>query len=256
MPDAPKQSLRILLAEDDPVHQQFAATLLRARGHRVDVVGDGRQAVTAVADRRYDAVVMDVEMPELDGLSATRAIRAMPVAATLPIIAVTAMQGGDVRDRCLAAGMTAYLAKPVDPQTLVAIVEGVLERWGAAPAPPVDLAALRRSMRTAGIEAALEGILALYVEEAPERLRAVEAGVDARDAERVRQAAHAYRSAAGTIAASALGALLERMERAGRAGDVATAGALLPQVRAEHDAVLALVRAAARPADDRNEDHP
>lgn len=246
MPEGQRRALRVLLAEDDPVHRELVAAVLRARGHCVGVVEDGRQAVEAVADRRYDAVVMDVQMPELDGPSAARAIRAMPVAATLPIIAMTGLKEPGVRDRCFAAGMTAFLAKPIDPQALVAAVEGVPHRPAPERSSPVDLAALRQSMRAAGIEAALDGILDLYVREVPRRLTAIESGVELRDAERIRRAAHAYRSAAGTISASALGDLLERMEQAGRTGDVDTAAWLLPRVRAEHEAVLGLIRVASR----------
>src|SRR3989475_1927801 len=97
-----RASLRVLLAEDNPVNQQVAVAMLVKRGHEVHVVGNGREAVDAVAERAYDVVLMDIQMPEMDGFEATQAIRATPRGAQLPIIALTAhaLSGGRERQRC------------------------------------------------------------------------------------------------------------------------------------------------------------
>jgi PAS domain S-box-containing protein len=132
---APLRPGRILVAEDNAINHRLIERLLAKFGYRADVVGDGSEAVTAVASVGYDLVLMDVQMPELDGLEATRAIRAAEAAAGrrhVPIIALTAdaMQGDE--SRCLAAGMDAYLSKPVTQAQLLA----ALEKW-LQPAPVV-----------------------------------------------------------------------------------------------------------------------
>jgi PAS domain S-box-containing protein len=123
----PTRSARILVAEDNAVNQKLIARLLEKKGHRVDVVGNGREAIEAVTRVGYDLVLMDVQMPEMDGLEATQRIRASdrPTVARIPIIALTAnaMQGD--QELCLSAGMDDYLSKPVKPADLVA----ALDRW-------------------------------------------------------------------------------------------------------------------------------
>jgi PAS domain S-box-containing protein len=127
-PATPLRPGRILVAEDNIVNQRLIQRLLEKLGYRADVVADGREAVTAIASVGYDLVLMDVQMPEMDGLEATQAIRASEAAVArrrIPIIALTAdaMQGDEAR--CLSAGMDAYLSKPVHPTRLLT----VLERW-------------------------------------------------------------------------------------------------------------------------------
>ena len=127
-PRAPaSRSLRLLIAEDNQINLMLAMALLQKAGHRVDTVGNGLEAIEAVRERPYDVVLMDVHMPELDGLSATQRIRALGDArAHVPIVALTANALEEDRQRCLEAGMDDYLAKPVDEDQLLA----VLERWG------------------------------------------------------------------------------------------------------------------------------
>jgi CheY-like chemotaxis protein len=119
--------LRILVAEDNRVNQMLAVRLLEKVGHRVSVVGDGRAAVEAVARERFDLVLMDVQMPEMDGFEATAAIRAReardPSGGRLPIIAVTAHALKGDAERCLASGMDGYVTKPMQPAELHAAIE-------------------------------------------------------------------------------------------------------------------------------------
>lgn len=124
-----ERKLRILVAEDNPVNQQVAVGLLKRLGHLADVVSNGVEAVNAVRSFSYDLVLMDVQMPEMDGLEATAAIRKLSgERGRMPIVAMTAnaMRGDD--ERCLAAGMNDYLAKPIDRTKLAAAIA----RWGAA----------------------------------------------------------------------------------------------------------------------------
>ena len=108
---------RVLLVEDNPINQEVASELLSAAGLVVSCAGDGARAVEMALAERYDLILMDVQMPVMDGLAATRAIRAQAGLAT-PIVAMTANAFGDDRAACLAAGMNDHTAKPVDPDLL------------------------------------------------------------------------------------------------------------------------------------------
>jgi two-component system sensor histidine kinase/response regulator len=234
-----RDRLRVLLAEDNPVNQQVAMAMLTKRGHQVDVVNNGREAVTAVGARRYDVVLMDIQMPEMDGFAATHAIRALPEGQALPIIALTAHALSGERERCLAHGMSGYLAKPFKAHDLFMAIEG---RSAAAPPPPVDVAAFRRTMDEAGAAEAVDGILATFVASAPERLAELTAAAGGTEPERIQRAAHAFKSAATTIGAHALTARLAELEATAQAGDVAGARDRLEQVRHEANVALDYLR--------------
>src|SRR2546421_1218355 len=236
-----RHALRILLAEDNPVNQQVATAMLLKRGHQVDVAANGREAVEAVAKERYDLVLMDIQMPEMDGFEATQRIRALPQGGTLPIIALTAHALSGERERCLERGMTGYLAKPFKAHELFAVVEG-RGPDGAEPAAPADLPvdvdAFRRSMEEAGAAEAVDGILATFVETLPARLDALAAAARGTAVEPIHRAAHALKSAAATIGARRLAALLDQIEAAARDGDVTGARDKLEPVRSAAQAAL------------------
>jgi two-component system sensor histidine kinase/response regulator len=128
---------RILVAEDNTVNQEVALDLLQSVGLEVDLAADGEQAVRMFADRDYDLILMDMQMPVMDGLAATRLIRQSARGGTLPILAMTANAFGEDRRRCLAAGMNDHIAKPVDPSNLYATLIKWLSLAGhSAPAMP------------------------------------------------------------------------------------------------------------------------
>src|SRR5437899_3325524 len=232
-----RHALRILLAEDNPVNQQVATAILLKRGHQVDVVSNGREAVDAVRARRYDAVLMDIQMPEMDGFAAADAIRALPQGRALPIIALTAHALSGERERCLSAGMSGYLAKPFKAHELFALVEGSSDRPTPS-ASPIDLEGFRSTMREAGAEDAVDGIVRVFAQTAPDRLAAVQTAARSGDPEAVGRAAHAFKSAAGTIGARGLALLLAEIEGAARERRLEHVQRELPALEREVAAVL------------------
>ena len=124
VPPAACAQLRILLVEDNPANQKLATYILQDRGHIVEIAGDGREAICLTEQNRYDVILMDVQMPGMDGLEATAAIRKREDGGSrVPIIAMTAHAMKGDRERCLAAGMDGYLSKPIDAHEMIALVE-------------------------------------------------------------------------------------------------------------------------------------
>jgi signal transduction histidine kinase/DNA-binding response OmpR family regulator len=229
-----RRRLRILVAEDNPVNQEVAVAMLRRRGHEVDIAADGQEAVDAVRSRPYDVVLMDLQMPVMDGLTATRVIRAMPEHAKLPIIALTAHALREERQRCLDAGMNDHLAKPFRPHELFAVIE----QRAATTSPPADssdspafgLDAFRAAMRDAGIEDALGSVLDTFLDDQPARLQAIESACRFGSASEIASAMHALKSSAATIGAAGLATLLQQGEKLAATGQADAAKALWPAV--------------------------
>ncbi|NLX94553.1 MAG: response regulator [Rhodopirellula sp.] len=137
VPAAASAPLHILLVEDNPANQKLAAYILQDRGHTVEIAADGREAVLSTDQNRYDVILMDVQMPGMDGLEATAAIRKRDgQSKRVPIIAMTAHAMKGDRDRCLAAGMDGYLSKPLNAREMIALVES-LARGGDGRVSPV-----------------------------------------------------------------------------------------------------------------------
>jgi two-component system sensor histidine kinase/response regulator len=118
----PPRHLRVLLAEDNEPNQRVAKAILRGAGYAIDVAGNGHKAIELVGQKPYDVVLMDVNMPSMDGLEATQLIRQTDAGRALPIIGLTASVMDGDRQRCLEAGMNDHLAKPIDWDTLIALL--------------------------------------------------------------------------------------------------------------------------------------
>jgi signal transduction histidine kinase/CheY-like chemotaxis protein len=211
---------RVLLAEDNIVNQHVAVGLLAQRGHQVTVAANGREALEALERDTFDLVLMDVQMPELDGLETTQIIRQREAGSPrhLRIVAVTAHAMATDRERCLAAGMDGYLPKPIDPALLFAVVE---EGSAGAPAPasevppraPFDRAEV---MARVGGDARLYAeVVSLFLEDCPKRLALIKQAVDARQGEALRTAAHALKGAAGMVGAPTVADAALTVERLG-----------------------------------------
>jgi len=204
---------RVLLVEDDPLNQQVAFDLLRDAGVHVDVAGDGRAALAQLEAHEYDAVLMDVQMPVMDGLSATRELRRREGHRQLPVIAMTAESVATARERCLDAGMNDCLSKPVDPDELLR----VLGRWTAfRPAdrseallsgdlPSVEGLDTRAGLHYLGdkVDAYLDFLRIFFADEAdmPARLREQ---LRAGDLDHAYRTVHTFKGLAATVGAHTL----------------------------------------------------
>jgi CheY-like chemotaxis protein/HPt (histidine-containing phosphotransfer) domain-containing protein len=227
--DLPERRLHVLLAEDNPVNQRLAASLIQRRGHKVTIVGNGRDAVDAVARQRFDVVLMDVQMPEMGGFEATGIIRAREreSGGHMPIIAITAhVMKGD-RERCLEAGMDDYITKPFDSRNLCRVLEEAAGNptstdHSSAPADfPDEVLA-----RVGGDRALLAEMIRLFADDAPHTVSRIRDAIETRDGEALRCAAHALKGAAGNFeAADVVGVArtLEEMGKSGRFDDHAAA---------------------------------
>ena len=236
----PASKGRILVVEDNPVNQMVATGLLAALGYTSETAVDGVAAVEVARRGGFDAILMDVQMPRMDGYDATRHIRAEETGRRLPVIAMTAAAIEGERERCLAAGMDDYLTKPVNPARL----EAALERWlASAPgyAERLDLARLAelRELDNPGegrsyVNRAIGNLLAAV----PGDLATMRAAADDGDGARLRAAAHRLAGAALNLGAVALGEGARGIEELAADGALAAASAALSELGAELEADL------------------
>jgi PAS domain S-box-containing protein len=225
-PEGGGRKLRLLLAEDNAVNQRLAVSLLKKRGHQVVVVGNGREALAALDGPPFDAVLMDVQMPEMDGFEATAAVRAREAGtgAHTPIIAMTAHALKGDRERCLAAGMDAYVTKPLRPRELFEVLEGlpvaaVAAAGAAAAGPAAPPAAFDRAAaleRVDGDVELLKELVGLFLDECPQRMAEVREAVAERDATRLQHAAHTLKGSVGNFGAREAFEAARRLEAIGR----------------------------------------
>jgi signal transduction histidine kinase/FixJ family two-component response regulator len=230
---------RILVVEDSAVNRVVTLAQLEKLGYQADVVTNGAEAVEAVRSGAFDLVLMDCEMPVMDGFEATRRIRSDQ--RSIPIVALTAGAMRDDRDRCLSAGMDGYLAKPVELGPL----QDVLARWlpvsgaGDRSEPPAQPAGEPRKAafngedllrRLMGDRQLAGAVVRGFLQEAPSQLHILRARLDAADAPGTRQQAHALKGAAATVAAEGLHAAAIEMERAGKDGQLDRCRELWPRM--------------------------
>ncbi len=227
---SPSKELRILLVEDHPVNQKVAVRMLERLGHSAMVAGDGVQALRALEASRFDIVLMDLQMPEMDGFDAVRAIRAREsgTGRRLPVLALTAhvMQGD--RERCLAAGFDDYLSKPIRQADLQAALEALrLRDPGAVDAPPDQDSDLspghrllaRLSEACGGDDAFARELAATFLDSAPRCLDGIADAVRAGDGRDLAAEAHGLKGISRTIGADDLAAACQALEDAAHQHD-------------------------------------
>jgi PAS domain S-box-containing protein len=223
---AAQHPLRILLAEDNAVNQRVATSILARMGYTCDIAGNGREAVTAVATTSYDVVLMDVLMPELDGLQASREIRGLTHITTQPrIVAMTANAMAGDRETCLAAGMDDYVSKPIRIKELVT---ALLRVPGSRPTAPSQhdadelLTALRETIGSQA-ENLLPELSDLFQKEAPQLLHGIYTAIERADHQQLAAAAHTLKSSSASLGSRDLPNLCQHLETLARTGT--TAGA-------------------------------
>ena len=249
----PSAAARVLVVEDNRVNQLVAVGQLQRLGHECAVAASGAEAIEAVARERFDIVLMDVQMPDIDGYEVTRRIRSMPPPANaISIIGVTAHAIAGQRERCMAAGMNDYLAKPVSLEQLGAIVR----LWTGGPDPETagstaqeligrdDQYVLDRARVSTFLamnrtqEGFLDGLVKVFRMDVPLRIAALRAAAAAGNLEGLFLAAHAMKSSSGSVGAKRMLAMASSLEEAARAGRLEGAEASIDQLAVEFGRVV------------------
>jgi len=223
----PRSPLHVLLAEDNPVNQRVAQRLLEKNGHAVVVANNGREALARYAAAQFDIVLMDVQMPEMDGFAATAAIRQLQETngTRVPILAVTAHAMKGDRERCLAAGMDGYVTKPVHPPTLFAEIDRLTRKHPTAATPGraqlngtvLDQASLAEVID--GDVGFLRELTRLFGEETPHLLADMGQAIESGDRDLLQRAAHTLKGSAGNMCGKRAAQVAFLLEEFAAAGD-------------------------------------
>ncbi len=246
--------LKILLAEDNVVNQKVAINILKNLGYRADIAANGLEVLAALRRQSYDVVLMDVQMPEMDGLTATRQICAEWEKDKRPcIVAMTAnaMQGD--RERCLSAGMDDYITKPVRREALnTALSKCGLRQGEIVKQEKADVAELEIAIDTAVLQELKEmagdapemvvEIIDCYLEDAPILLDETTQAIEQEQAELLQQSAHSMKSSSAAVGATKLSQLCKELESIGRGGTTEGANVILSQAKAEYERVETVLR--------------
>jgi len=234
--------LHILLAEDNVVNQRLATRLLEKRGHTVTLVQDGIEALAAVVQHSFDLVLMDVQMPHMDGLEATQAIRAQEqrTGTHVPIVAMTAHTMPGDRERCLAAGMDDYVSKPLQLAEFFEVIEHLTAPGACRPATPPTPGTEQEILDRETLWARVDGdadllreIVGLFLDDCPERLEELHTALTRQDCTALAQAAHRLKGALGNISANHALTAVQRVELLARDSDMPAAAVALAMLEDE-----------------------
>ncbi len=234
------RALRLLLAEDNLVNQKLAVRLLEKQGHTVVVAADGREAVEAAGRQPFDLVLMDVQMPEMDGFEATAAIRQAErgTGRHVPILAMTAYAMKGDRERCLEAGMDGYVSKPIQGRELSEMIERLVASSGSPEnkETPAQSAVLDREEikeRVGGDTKLLRELIELFFADCPRMWQNVRDALSLGDAVKLSRAAHTLKGSVGVFGAKSAREAAEHVEQLARSGNLAQAAEAITQLEAE-----------------------
>jgi CheY-like chemotaxis protein len=266
-----RPALRLLLAEDNVINQRLMLRVLEKAGHQITLVRSGRAALEALSKSRFDMVLMDVQMPEMDGFEATAAIRARERVAGghLPLVAITAHAMRGDRERCLQAGFDGYVSKPIQFETLFETIDELAPRVDAPAARPTPTGPVRGAgtaaiplasvppaasppapdgapsfaestalERTGGDRELLEELIGVFLTEMPKWMRELKSALSRLDATEVHRVAHTVKGAVDSCGAARAYDAAMLLERMGRGGDLSNAGAVYATLDREIDRVL------------------
>jgi light-regulated signal transduction histidine kinase (bacteriophytochrome)/CheY-like chemotaxis protein len=234
-------SFKILVADDNPLNRTLLLQMLKHLGYSADSVSDGLEVLEALHHQAYDLVLMDVQMPQMDGLTATRQIRARGTAVVGPyIIGVTGLALPEEQEECLAAGMDAYLCKPLRLEKLSEALrqfERRAERQKALNPAVLDPEALQeiRVMGGENASAFLLSIVDTYLEEAPKLLQNIREAIAQNQADRLNQMAHSLKGMSIPLGAIAFSQLCQDLEEIGKTGSTTVPSALLERIDTEYE---------------------
>jgi PAS domain S-box-containing protein len=219
--------LHVLVAEDNATNQKLVVALLEHRKHSVVVAPNGRDAVRRSAERPFDVILMDVQMPEMNGLEATAAIRERErtTGGHVPIVAMTAHAMTDDRQRCLDAGMDAYVSKPLRPDELVAAIDSVVASSSTEPEPESALSHVAEHTATllagfGGNRKLLAEVIDVFLADSPALVTAVRQATNARSGDDLAHATHALKGSIGLFVQGGAYEAAQRLERAAKSGDL------------------------------------
>jgi two-component system, sensor histidine kinase and response regulator len=236
------RKLQVLVAEDNQVNQLVATRIFEKLGHQVTVVNNGREALAAVHAGKFDLIAMDVQMPEMDGLDATRAIRAVERAAGthIPIIAMTAHAMKGDRERCLAAGMDGYTSKPIRIRDLEQAIAQLISPINSASVsvPEAEQAdgVIDHAALLAGVDGdrrLLRELIHLFLADCPQGLAKIKDAIRCGDAGALGRAAHTLKGSVGNFARKSAFAAAQRLEIMGRDGNLDNAGEVFRTLESE-----------------------
>ncbi len=238
----PRIPWRILVAEDDITNQKVALAILSKLGCRADTVANGNEALASMRRIRYDLLLLDCQMPELNGYETSARIRDPRSGVrhpTIPIVALTAHALQGEREKCLAAGMNDYLPKPVHPSTVAAMLDKWLARAVPADAPFDEEDLLERLM---GDREIAHAVLETFMEDTPRQLAALESHLLAGDVDGAQRRAHSIKGAAANVSSPGLQHVADAIQEAGKAGDVKTMTARFPELEIQFHAAATAMR--------------
>jgi len=240
-PDGGKRQLRILLAEDNNTNKLIAVMTLEKAGHVVEVVENGRKAIEALERETFDLILMDVYMPEMDGLEATRIIRARAAESGrhIPIIAMTATDTQEHRQCCKEAGMVGFISKPVkldELNTVIATLLPDVSEVNGRPAPPVNLAAALEVVD--GDLELLRDVVQMFSEEYRAQVRPLAEAVAQQDALTVESAAHKLSRVLGNVGGLAARDVAQRLKVMGETARLDGGEDLLAQLEEEIERIV------------------